>query len=588
MRWQVHCLIGTAKAMLPFEARLRQLKRAVRPPRIGPQHESVLSGAIDHVRELRAAGLRLHGAHVLEIGSGWFPILPLVFRAAGAERVYLTDAHRLMDGATLSAAIGYVQKNRAMLADRLQLDPAGFDALAAGADDGAALDARLERLGLVYLAPFDPDRYPPVDAIVSQTVFEHIAPADLRRLLRTADAALRPGGFMSHGIDNSDHRTIHDPSLTRFDFLRFSPGVWRWLCLDPQAYTNRLRHSDYADMLRRAGHELVHEGKWVDEPAAGAFARTPPHPVFHGKSPVDLATSWSHFVTRRPDLAIAAEAPPVDVSIVIPTLNGNEHLAQQLHSLIDQQTRYSYEIVVADNGSTDDTRAIVAEIARRTQGRPVVRLVDAPVPGVNAARNAGWRAARAEKILFCDHDDLAAPGYIDAMAAALDEADGAAGMLEFARLNPALAATPLRSALANEAGMPVPIGAASGWRLAMLKRLGGFDASFRHGCDDIEIAIRAARLGARIAEVPAAIIHKREIGSRLQALRRFYRYGRSRPRLIRNFAEAEHRSTREALRHWRWVLGRILRGQTDLATAQNAGRNLGRLVGSIQHRIWAP
>lgn len=588
MRWQIVCLIDTAKALLPFQTALRRLKRAVRPPGIGPQHESVLSGAIDHVRELRAAGFAFEGAHLLEIGSGWFPILPLVLRAAGAERVYLTDAHRLMDARTLAAAIAYVQRNAGMLAERLDVPRNAFDRLSAGADPAARFEERLARLGFVYLAPVDPGRFPPVDAIVSQTVFEHIPPAALEQLLATAARALRPGGTMSHGIDNSDHRMIRDPRLGRFDFLRFAPRTWRMLCLDPQAYTNRLRHSDYARLLRRAGHDVVHEGTWVDEAAAAAFERAPPHAAFAGKSGADLATSWSHFVTRRPPAPPrASDLPPVDVSIVVPTLNGGALLGQQLQSLVDQRTGYRFEIIVADNGSTDDSRAVVAAVARQSTG-PVVRLIDAPDRGVNAARNAGWHAAVADKILFCDHDDLVAPGYIEAMARALDQADVVAGTLEFARLNPGMAGVEPRSALSTEAGVPVPIGAASGWRRTVLERLRGFDPSYRHGCDDIEIAMRAARIGARAMAVPEAIVHKRESTSRVGALRRYFRYGRSRPRLVRAFPEAERRSTRQALRHWRWILGRLVRGKADIAIAQNAGRNLGRLVGSWEHRTWSP
>jgi glycosyltransferase involved in cell wall biosynthesis len=86
------------------------------------------------------------------------------------------------------------------------------------------------------------------------------------------------------------------------------------------------------------------------------------------------------------------------VSVVIPTWNRAELLSRALDSVL-AQTRSPEEIIVVDDGSTDDTASRV-----RT-GYPEVRLIEQPNAGVSAARNAGIRAASGTWIAFLDSDD---------------------------------------------------------------------------------------------------------------------------------------------------------------------------------------
>lgn len=300
--WQVDCVVNTAKASLPFQDPLRRLVRRVSPPRIGPAHETVISGGVDQVNALREAGLDLERATILEIGTGWFPILPLILRAAGVRRVWLSDVHRLLDPRTVADAVDFVRANRSRLVDALGVTPVQFDAATSSFDADADLDAMLASLGLSYVAPLtESDDLPPLDAVVSHTVLEHIPPDVLERLFRDLDRRLAPGGVMSHGVDHTDHRANRDKSLGRFDFLRYSDRVWKFLCLHPQDYTNRLRHDDYVALLAQIGHEVVRQRTFVDSKGLAALRDTPIDARFAGRPLEALAISWSHIVSRRKD-----------------------------------------------------------------------------------------------------------------------------------------------------------------------------------------------------------------------------------------------------------------------------------------------
>jgi len=96
------------------------------------------------------------------------------------------------------------------------------------------------------------------------------------------------------------------------------------------------------------------------------------------------------------------------VSIVIPTFNGASFIAQSLES-VQSQTFQDFEVIIADDGSTDDT-AVVARKFCAADAR--FTLVQQDNRGVSAARNAAIERAQGEFIAFLDHDDLWLPGKL--------------------------------------------------------------------------------------------------------------------------------------------------------------------------------
>jgi glycosyltransferase involved in cell wall biosynthesis len=112
------------------------------------------------------------------------------------------------------------------------------------------------------------------------------------------------------------------------------------------------------------------------------------------------------------------------VSVVVPAYNAQGTLDETLRS-VRGQTHRALEIIVVDDGSTDDTRAIAQRHAVEDQR---VRVLYQDNAGVAAARNAGWRDAAAELIAFIDADDLWAPAKIERQVQALQAAGPQAGL----------------------------------------------------------------------------------------------------------------------------------------------------------------
>src|SRR5687767_7343597 len=99
------------------------------------------------------------------------------------------------------------------------------------------------------------------------------------------------------------------------------------------------------------------------------------------------------------------------VSVIIPAHNAEAWIAETIASVTAQTYRH-VEIVVVDDGSTDDTGSIAADHG--------ALVVETPGTGPGGARNAGMATARGEYLQFLDADDLLAPAKIDRQVSLLE------------------------------------------------------------------------------------------------------------------------------------------------------------------------
>ena len=105
------------------------------------------------------------------------------------------------------------------------------------------------------------------------------------------------------------------------------------------------------------------------------------------------------------------------VSVIMPAYNAGRHLAESVRS-VQAQTYAGWELIVVDDGSTDDTREVVQALA---EADARVRYVQRPNGGQGAARNTGLGEARGPLVAFLDADDLWLPGKLAAQLAVLEE-----------------------------------------------------------------------------------------------------------------------------------------------------------------------
>jgi glycosyltransferase involved in cell wall biosynthesis/SAM-dependent methyltransferase len=199
-------------------------------------------------------------------------------------------------------------------------------------------------------------------------------------------------------------------------------------------------------------------------------------------------------LTRGPETSTVEDRrQSASVSIIITTYDHARFLGEAIESTLGQ-TVVPAEVIVIDDGSTDDPGAVI----RRYPG---VRLIRQSNQGLAAARNTGWRAACGQYVVFLDADDRLMP---EALASNLqrfaERPDCAFAYGSFYRID--AGGRPLNSAEPQLVGKDpyesflktnlVSMHAAVMYRRDCLEEVGGFDACLRC-CEDHELYLRLAR-----------------------------------------------------------------------------------------------
>lgn len=104
------------------------------------------------------------------------------------------------------------------------------------------------------------------------------------------------------------------------------------------------------------------------------------------------------------------EVPEIDLSIIVPCYNAQEYVCTCLDSLVQQKTDISYEILVIDDGSTDNTGDILARYSDKNHR---MRIITQENKGYSGARNSGIIASKGKYLMFVDSDDYVTSGYIE-------------------------------------------------------------------------------------------------------------------------------------------------------------------------------
>jgi GT2 family glycosyltransferase len=244
------------------------------------------------------------------------------------------------------------------------------------------------------------------------------------------------------------------------------------------------------------------------------------------------------------------------ISVIVPVRNGLPWLEEQLAALTAQDCPEAWEVIVADNGSTDRSMNVVQEFADR--GHRVRSLDASAVRGPAAARNAGVRGAAGELLAFCDADDVVQAGWLAACVKALHDADVAGGVFDSWTLNgreapspPAFAVPPaMRQFGFLEAGLSSNLAV----RRQAFDEVGGFSEDLTVG-EDTDLCWRMQLCGYRFSVASEAVVARRDRSGFGQVLNRFVAYGRCGPVLYRRYRDSgAKREVAVAAKSWLWIV----------------------------------
>jgi lipopolysaccharide/colanic/teichoic acid biosynthesis glycosyltransferase len=210
------------------------------------------------------------------------------------------------------------------------------------------------------------------------------------------------------------------------------------------------------------------------------------------------------------------------ISVIVPAKNAAKTLEECLQALLHQeglQFDHDYEVIVVDDGSTDDT----AEIAKQH----AVQVIRQTNLGPAAARNAGTRIARGSLLAFTDADCAPSPTWLRELTQPFHnpEVVGVKGVYRTRQTGLVTRFVQLEyeykyARMRNQASIDFIDTSSAAYRTEVFIHNGGFDESFRvPSVEDQEFSFRLARKGYRMIFEPRAVVyhyHDRTLSEYLQ------------------------------------------------------------------------
>ena len=305
-RWHIKALVQKAISFLPGSRRINYFfqKNVTRGVLLTDEHFALkLRHAIDHQECFSSSPAGKGNAIVLELGTGWYPVVPTLFYLCNAPEIYSVDLNSWMTDRSLRDTFGmfasWMDRGKlGELSDRI--DSGRWEQMMEVIRDPGSYTME-SIFNFMKFHPIVGDasaltiKDSSVDFICSNNTFEHIHSPVLERILDEFIRVLKPGGSMNHFIDMSDHFAHFDPRITIYNFLRFSEKRWKQIDnnIQPQ---NRLRYKNYLDLYHRLNIPVSRE--IIDKGSREELEKIEVHREFSAFTPEELAISHATIITE--------------------------------------------------------------------------------------------------------------------------------------------------------------------------------------------------------------------------------------------------------------------------------------------------
>jgi hypothetical protein len=304
-KWKQKAIIQKAISYLPLSHKINYIFQKYVTKGVNLSEEIFydrLAHAKAHIKSYQKYSGKSIPASCLEIGTGWYPIVPVSLFLIGADQIFSVDITFLTSKERIQKTLLKFteSKNTLQLTNFIDFLPERFNVvtnLLAGYDK-FSLKEVLQKLNMIYLLE-DAGKLSlsdnSVDLVNSNNTFEHIYPDTLFPILKDFKRVVKKqGGVMSHFIDMSDHFAHFDKSINIYNFLQFSDKQWNRIdnSIQPQS---RFRIYDYKQMYSEleipVTEESIREGNLNELKSirlADKFAEKPLE---------EIAISHCHFIS---------------------------------------------------------------------------------------------------------------------------------------------------------------------------------------------------------------------------------------------------------------------------------------------------
>ncbi len=302
-KWKLKAIVQKSISVLPNAQYVNTLfqKYVTKGLRLDDEHFGYkLRHAKDHLSYFNEwSDVEIGCAKVLELGTGWYPVIPIYLWLHGANEIHTMDLRKWTSTERLHTTIDKMREKRESIQSK-GFDPSRWQMLVDLRNDDSDEERIFEQLGIF---PWIGDARHTVyadgefDFICSNNTFEHVYEDVLRGILVEFKRVLRKdSGVMSHFVDMSDHFAHMDSSITVYNFLQYSKQEWQRIDnnIQPQ---NRLRLSDYLAMYADLEIPVSKTEKWPYD--ADLLDKIELHAEYESYERDDLALVHAYLITKN-------------------------------------------------------------------------------------------------------------------------------------------------------------------------------------------------------------------------------------------------------------------------------------------------
>jgi len=299
------CKVAVLKALslLPFGERVHFLLQRTAGELRDVSRSPQFRQACFFLGRVRAHAGCVPQQRVVELGTGWVPVVPLAHALCGA-RVDAFDVHRLVRSRVFREVVQTLPRWAERFAEAagvpLELVHSRLEEIRTASD----LAEALERLSGSYYAPWDTRRLPyddaQVDVVVSNLVLQCVPEDQLLPLLEETNRVLKPGGLALHRVNLTCEYFSDDPRRHPLHLLQFDDATWNRWFNHRLKHLNRLRRAEFLRLFERAGFSVVEERVRRDEHAAERLKQTELAERFRRFDWTELSTTGFEIVLRKP------------------------------------------------------------------------------------------------------------------------------------------------------------------------------------------------------------------------------------------------------------------------------------------------
>jgi SAM-dependent methyltransferase len=257
-KWKLKAVIQKTISVLPAREKLNFIfqKYITKGVLLNDQHFGYkIEHSIDHLNYFKRFSQKADNAMLVELGSGWYPVVPIMMYLTNTAKVFSVDIQSWMskknhliciekflewkENGKMDQILDFTYEKRWLDLYSIVKNPENYSMQDINQIIGLKLliqDARQLKIESAT-----------VDYICSNNTLEHIHKEELAGILKEFKRIIKKGGVMSHFIDMSDHFAHFDLSINIYNFLKYSPKKWKRIDnnIQPQ---NRLRFPQYLEL----------------------------------------------------------------------------------------------------------------------------------------------------------------------------------------------------------------------------------------------------------------------------------------------------------------------------------------------------